>query len=93
MLRRIPGVLLGILLISYGVTAQDQSFTRQDTLRGSITPGRAWWDLSYYHLNINVHPDDSSFTGSNLIGYRVIEQDSLMQIDLQLPKVLKYHVK
>ena len=85
MIRRIPGVLLGILLISYGVAAQDQSFTRHDTLRGSITPGRAWWDLSYYHLNINVHPDDSSFTGSNLIGYRVIEQDSLMQIDLQPP--------
>ena len=28
--------------------------TRQDTLRGSITPEREWWDLTYYHLDIKV---------------------------------------
>jgi hypothetical protein len=28
----------------------EKTFTRQDTLRGSITPERAWWDLTYYHL-------------------------------------------
>ncbi len=73
------------LLISAGVSAQDQVFTRQDTLRGSITPERAWWDLSYYHLSIRVNPSDSSFAGSNLIGYRVLESKKLMQIDLQPP--------
>ena len=31
--------------------------SRQDTLRGSITPERAWWDLTYYHLDIKVEPD------------------------------------
>jgi len=30
--------------------------TRQDTLRGSITPEREWWDLTYYHLDIKVEP-------------------------------------
>lgn len=77
--------LLLILLSSTGVSAQDQVFTRSDTLRGSITPERAWWDLSYYHLSISVNPSDSSFTGSNLIGYRVMEPGSVMQIDLQPP--------
>jgi aminopeptidase N len=67
------------------VLAQNQEFTRQDTLRGSITPERAWWDLSYYHLSVEVNPEDSSFTGSNVIGYRALEAGSLMQIDLQPP--------
>ena len=85
MVKKIPGVLLVILFLFSGLSAQDQVFTRQDTLRGSITPERAWWDLSYYHLSIRVTPGDSSFTGTNLIGYRVIEPNQLMQIDLQPP--------
>jgi len=78
-------MLLVILCFSYELFAQDQVFTRQDTLRGSITHERAWWDLNYYHLSITVNPVDSSFSGSNLIGYRVLEPDSVMQIDLQPP--------
>jgi aminopeptidase N len=60
-------------------------FTRQDTLRGSITPERAWWDLTYYHLDIVVNPSDSSINGTNTVTYRVIKPASLMQIDLQEP--------
>ncbi|MEA1876169.1 MAG: M1 family metallopeptidase [Bacteroidota bacterium] len=78
-------VLLLILSLSTGVFAQNPVFTRQDTLRGSITPERAWWDLTYYHLTVRVDPADSTFVGSNLIGYRVIESNQLMQIDLQPP--------
>jgi len=69
--------------------SQNEIFTRQDTLRGSITPERVWWDLTYYHLKVKVNPADSSFKGSNLIGYRVIEPNGLMQIDLQPPMKIK----
>lgn len=76
-------------LILFGIwsdlSAQKPEFTRQDTLRGSITPERAWWDLTYYHLSVNVNPDDSSFVGSNLIQYRVSQSKQVMQIDLQPP--------
>ncbi len=65
--------------------SQTDIFTRQDTLRGSITPEREWWDLTYYHLQVKVNPTDSSFSGSNLIGYQVIESNGVMQIDLQPP--------
>jgi len=65
------------------VTAQ--SFTRQDTLRGSITPERAWWDLTYYDLQISVDPENRSISGSNTIRYRVLEPAGRMQIDLQEP--------
>jgi len=60
-------------------------FTRQDTLRGSITPERAWWDLTFYHLNIKVNPSDSTIYGTNTVTYRVLNSSGIMQIDLQPP--------
>lgn len=77
-----------IILLFLAVTciqAQTQIFDRQDTLRGSITPEREWWDLTYYHLDIIVNPADSTILGSNTVGYRVIEPVRRMQIDLQEP--------
>lgn len=62
-----------------------QSFTHQDSLRGSITPERAWWDLTYYHLDISVHPEDSTLNGKNTVQYKVLESHQIMQIDLQHP--------
>ena len=59
--------------------------TRQDTLRGSITPERAWWDLTYYHLDIKVEPDKKFICGSNTVGYKVLESNKIIQIDLQKP--------
>ena len=61
------------------------TFTRQDTLRGSITPERAWWDLTYYHLDIKVNPSDSTIYGTNTVTYRVLKPARVMQIDLQEP--------
>ncbi len=62
-----------------------QMFTRLDTLRGSITPERAWWDLSYYDLNIKVQPDKEFIAGYNIIHYTVLEESQVIQIDLQAP--------
>ena len=60
-------------------------FTRQDTLRGSITPERSWWNLVYYHLDVAVNPADSTIRGSNTIFYKILQSASIMQIDLQEP--------
>lgn len=66
----------------------ETTFTRQDSLRGSITKERAWWDLKHYHLAIKVNPADSSISGSNTIRYQVLQENSVMQIDLQNPMVI-----
>jgi aminopeptidase N len=60
-------------------------FTHQDSLRGSITKERVWWDLKYYHLNVKVNPADKTITGSNTIRYTVLTSYNKMQIDLQEP--------
>jgi Aminopeptidase N len=88
-------IILISVLLSIPVKAQYRSpaskiFTRQDTLRGTITPERAWWDLTYYHLDMVVNPSDSTINGTNTVTYRVIKPAVIMQIDLQEPlKILK----
>ena len=70
---------------SQGIFDDKLPTSRQDTLRGSITPERAWWDLTYYHLDIKVEPDKKYISGSNTVGYKVLESKKVMQIDLQKP--------
>lgn len=64
-----------------------ESFTRADSLRGSITPERAWWNVIHY--NIQVTPDYNTRTlkGWNQIGFEVTGEgkNRKMQIDLQQP--------
>jgi aminopeptidase N len=72
-----------------GLLSKSEShFSRQDSLRGSITKERAWWDLKYYHLDIKVNPKDSTISGSNKIKYTVLESYQTMQIDLQQPMAI-----
>ena len=61
--------------------------THQDTLRGSITPERKWWDVLYYDIAIQPSFNTKQLVGQNIITYRVLtsEHSNLMQIDLQKP--------
>ena len=77
--------LILLILSSSSLISVSQNFTRQDTLRGSITPQRAWWDLTYYHLDISVDPEKKYLKGSNTVHYKVLETSKEMQIDLQKP--------
>ena len=36
-------------ILAQGLLQNKTLFTKQDTLRGSITEERAWWDLNHYH--------------------------------------------
>jgi len=87
-MKKIPPYLLAVLILLITFTAfsaENRSFTRQDILRGSITPEREWWDLAYYHLEIKVDPGSKTIAGKNTIQYRVLKPGQIMQIDLQPP--------
>ncbi|MBK8194230.1 MAG: M1 family peptidase, partial [Lewinellaceae bacterium] len=71
------------------INAQAPVFTRDDTLRGSITPERAWWDLTFYNLKVSVDPAEKSLTGSNEIHYRVLKTNTILQVDLQPPLLIE----
>lgn len=78
-------LVLGIL--NQPTCAQESGVlaTKADTLRGSITPERAWWKVTFYDLNVTVTPQDSSISGYNNLTYHVIDAPREMQIDLQYP--------
>jgi aminopeptidase N len=76
-------LLFSLLFISYIVPAQP--FTRQDTLRGSITPERAWWDVLRYDISVTPDYNSKTIKGSCDITFKVLKDGTLMQIDLQQP--------
>jgi aminopeptidase N len=67
-----------------------QTFTRADTMRGSITPERVWWNVLRY--DILVRPDyiNKLTEGKNIITYKVLASGNtrMMQIDLQEPLLI-----
>ncbi|HKJ02372.1 MAG TPA: M1 family metallopeptidase [Longimicrobiales bacterium] len=85
MRRFVLAVALLVLRTLPGAAQEPPVFTHADTLRGSIGPARAWWDVTFYDLHVRVSPADSSIAGRNGITYRVLTPGREMQIDLQPP--------
>lgn len=75
-----------LLAICLGLHLNAQEFTRQDSLRGSITQERMWWDVLRYDLDIEVDIDNKYIQGKNILSYKVLDDTvHRMQIDLQIP--------
>ncbi|MEH6406732.1 MAG: M1 family metallopeptidase [Leeuwenhoekiella sp.] len=83
---KIAFFFLFLITVNYQLSAQE--FTRLDSLRGSITPEREWWDLSHYDLNVKVEPDKKYISGTNTVTYKVLKPYQTIQIDLQQPMQL-----
>ena len=62
-------------------------FTHADTLRGSITPERAWWDVQRYDVSVTPDFNLKAIIGENKMTYRVTKDnhETRIQIDLQVP--------
>lgn len=88
-MRKLIIVAVGILLCAQGgpghVFAQTENITRQERLRGSITPEREWWDVLHYDLKVQFLPETRRLKGSNAITFKTLKAGSRMQIDLQPP--------
>jgi aminopeptidase N len=57
-------------------------FTRADSLRGSLTPPRTCYDVTYYHLDVKIDPAKKTIEGSNTMAFDVKENARLVQVDL-----------
>src|SRR6187402_2324141 len=71
---------LSCIFVSF---SQAQKFNRQDTLRGTITPERAWWDVLRYDIQVTPDFDSKTISGNVAITAKILSQGSTMQIDLQ----------
>ncbi|MCH6200750.1 M1 family metallopeptidase [Aquiflexum sp. LQ15W] len=74
-----------VFFLTVSISYAQEKFTRADTLRGSITPEREWWDLNYYHLAVEVFPETKYIKGTNTVRYQVKKAHQVLQIDLQEP--------
>ncbi len=74
-----------LLLSAFPLFAQTEPITRAETLRGSITEEREWWDLQHYDLSVQFFPETKTIKGSNVISFKTVKSDYVMQIDLQQP--------
>ncbi|MCV2487641.1 M1 family metallopeptidase [Flavobacterium sp. SH_e] len=67
-----------------------KTYTLSDTLRGSLTPERQWWDVLRYDITVKPDYNNKLISGSNTITYKTVKEKSntKMQIDLQNPLVI-----
>jgi aminopeptidase N len=56
--------------------------TRADILRGDYGRYRANNDLLFYHLDVRLDPERKFISGKNTIRFRMLEDDSRIQLDL-----------
>ena len=84
-MRKLKIIALAFFLTLQLGAAQTQNISRQETLRGSVTPEREWWDLQHYHLKVEFLPETKRLKGSNTISFRTLKSGNKMQIDLQPP--------
>jgi aminopeptidase N len=82
-------LLFGLLMLIIAITTHAQllvpksTFTRADSLRGSLTsPLRTCYDINYYHLDVKVDIDKKYISGSNLFKFTATTDFSQLQFDL-----------
>src|SRR5205823_1069602 len=67
------GLLVGILLVScFGAArAQERTkFTHADSVRGTNSPQRSWWDVAFYDLHVSISPSDSTIQDGKPLTFR-----------------------
>ncbi|MBG6234452.1 aminopeptidase N [Pedobacter sp. CAN_A7] len=68
-----------------------KTFSRADTLRGSLLPERTWWDVQRYEIGLKPDYNSKTIQGSNKIVYKVVKRNdgqTRMQIDMMDPLVI-----
>jgi hypothetical protein len=68
-----------------------QNFSKQDTLKGSDTQFRNFWDVKKYELSVEPNFEKKSVSGTNKITFSITNNVSnpTFQIDLQQPMEYK----
>lgn len=92
MKRLLAICILGFTVSTHAPAQQTKKvFSHQDTLRGSIGPGRAWWNVLRYDIEVTPDYNKKFIAGVNTITFKwlaAIPATGFMQIDLQEPMII-----
>ncbi len=75
-------VLFFLCFIAVCFLATAQPFSRNDSLRGSLTPERTCFDVYYYDLNLNIDISNKSIQGANTVYFNTTTTTNKIQLDL-----------
>ncbi|PVV54175.1 M1 family metallopeptidase [Chryseobacterium sp. HMWF035] len=87
-MKKLSYTLLFAASLSFGqFFEKDKVFTKQDTLKGSNTQFRNFWDVKKYDLSVEPDFAQKSIKGNNKISFEIIKDvtNPTFQIDLQQP--------
>src|SRR5690606_5632858 len=59
-----------------------ETFTRKDSLKGTLTELRTCYDIKYYHLDIKIDIENRYIKGSNLFRFTATRDFEKLQFDL-----------
>jgi aminopeptidase N len=57
----------------------------QDSLRGSLSPERTWWDAVKYEITVEPNFAEKTISGKNVLTFKAISEGKKMQLDMQEP--------
>ncbi|HEY0039848.1 MAG TPA: M1 family peptidase, partial [Flavisolibacter sp.] len=82
-------LVLGTFLLSTSIAnAQPTTkYTKQDTMMGSNTPQRSWWDVQRYDIDVTPDYATKTIRGRVTITYTITaeQHNDYLQVDLQKP--------
>lgn len=87
-MKKLSYTLLFISGLAFGqFFEKEKVFTKQDTLKGSDTRFRNFWDVKKYDLSVEPDFATKSIKGSNIISFEITKDvtDPTFQVDLQQP--------
>lgn len=64
------------------------TFTKADTLRGSLNENRDWWDVLRYDITVKPDFEKKEIEGKVILQAIAIKRGKLLQIDLQQPLII-----
>ena len=81
-----------LLFLAVSSLSWAQTFTKSDTLKGSNTAFRNFWDVKKYDVFVEPHFADKSIVGTNKISFEITKdvENPTFQIDLKEP--MKYQI-
>ena len=80
-----------LFLLVFSQITFAQTFTKKDTLKGSDTQFRNFWNVEKYELTVEPNFEDKSVSGKNTIFFEITKdtENPTFKIDLQQPMKTK----
>lgn len=93
-MQKFLGTFLLLIFFGSAISLQGQSnhaekiFSHADTLRGSLSNARNWWDVQRYKILVEPDYTNKTISGKVDILFKTVGTYDTMQIDLQSPMQL-----